>query len=409
MREGEVQLRKGWCVAEHIPPAAFGTLAVYAHDEKEAVDIVSNSFAVPVDGVTKMQILELPLRIHLLSESTKQPRKTTLGMAYLRKGITWIPEYTLKILDDETAELMLRGTLVNEAEDLIHTDVHLVVGVPHFAHTDYMAPIAVGQMIRMIGSAVAPQGIATQIMNRAAIVSNIRTATQFGLGRPVTTRPVAVQGDDLNSAIGNLPQMGGGGAATDYTVYTEKDLTLRRGEKAIITLFKRKITYSHIYRWATQRRMEHFLVLHNSTDTAWTTGPCLAVSGKRPFGKDLLKYTPKGGNGEFPVTAAINIVHDKSEREIYRKFYSPIKNVRFDLVTLAGKLKLRNYEKRTVDVVVTNPVPGKPVEADANGDISSDSTKLKRLERSGSVTWRVKMKPGEEKTLTYVYERYVPL
>jgi len=48
-------------------------------------------------------------------------------MAYLQKGITWIPEYTLKVLDEKTAELTLRGTLVNEAEDLIHSDVHLVV------------------------------------------------------------------------------------------------------------------------------------------------------------------------------------------------------------------------------------------------------------------------------------------
>ena len=61
-------------------------------------------------------------------------------MAYLRKGITWIPDYTLKVLDDDNAELTLRGTIVNEAEDLIHTDVHLVVGVPHFVHTEYMAP-----------------------------------------------------------------------------------------------------------------------------------------------------------------------------------------------------------------------------------------------------------------------------
>ena len=42
MREGEVQLRDGWCVASHIPPAAFGTLAIYAHDKKETVDIVGS-------------------------------------------------------------------------------------------------------------------------------------------------------------------------------------------------------------------------------------------------------------------------------------------------------------------------------------------------------------------------------
>ena len=66
-----------------------------------------------------MQILELPLRIHIQSEAEKRPEKSTVGMAYLRSGITWIPEYTLKVIDDETAELSLRGTLVNEAEDLV--------------------------------------------------------------------------------------------------------------------------------------------------------------------------------------------------------------------------------------------------------------------------------------------------
>ena len=204
MREGEVKLRDGWCVAEHVPPAAFGTLAIYARNEKETVDVVgsgpgeviefdgrdapkdpaakrarleasknlkvqlqythkgqqrtasgklvsvgadfvvletdSNSFAVPTEGITRLQVLELPLRIHLLSEEEKQPATAALGMAYLRQGITWIPEYTLKVLDDDMAELTLRGSLVNEAEDLIHSDVHLVVGVPHFVHTAIPGP-----------------------------------------------------------------------------------------------------------------------------------------------------------------------------------------------------------------------------------------------------------------------------
>jgi hypothetical protein len=200
-----------------------------------------------------------------------------------------------------------------------------------------------------------------------------------------------------------------GAAATDYTVYTKEDLTLRRGEKAIITLFKQKITYSHIYRWSPPGRMEHSLVLHNRTATAWTTGPCLAVSAERPLSEDLLKYTPKGGNGELPVTAAINIAHDKSEREIARKLkdHTPTRDVSLDLVTLEGKLKLRNFEKRTVDIVISNPIPGKPIQADQNGVISADSTKLQLLERAGTIRWHLKLEPGEEKTLTYQYERYV--
>jgi len=472
IREGQVQVRDGWCVARHIPPAAFGTLAIFAHNQKETVDIVgsgpgevvefdgrdapkdaaskrarlqasnnlkvqlhykykdqersaagklvsvgpefvvldsgTNSFAVPLEGITRMQVLELPLRIHLLSEAEKPPQKTTLGMAYLRKGITWIPEYTLTVVDDKTAELTLRGTLVNEAEDLIHTDVHLVVGVPHFVHTKYMAPIAVGQVIRTIGAAVAPAAVRTQIMNRAAIASNTMVSSQFDRPAGVVDQPVGGAGGDLSKALGDLPQMDGA-AATDYTVYTKKDLTLRRGEKAIITLFKRKITYSHIYRWSPPGRMEHSLVLHNRSDTAWTTGPCLAVSAERPLSEDLLKYTPKGGNGELPVTAAINIAHDKAEREIDRKLkaHTPARDVYLDLVTLEGKLKLRNFEKRTVDIVIANPVAGKPIEADQNGVISVDPTKLELLKRAGTIRWHVKMEPGEEKTLTYQYERYV--
>ena len=479
MCAGDVRLRDGWCTARKIPPATFGTLAIYAPNEQETVDIVgtgpgevvefdgrdapkdpatkrarleaannlkvqlhykhkgqnrsaagklvsvgpefvvleddNNSFAVPLKGISRMQILESPMRIHTMSEAEKQPEKTTLGMAYLRKGITWIPDYTLKVLDDQTAELTLRGTLVNEAEDLIHTDVHLVVGVPHFVHTEYLAPIAVGRVLRTIGAAVAsqaagvPQAVTTQIMNRAAVVSNARTAPQFNKPPKVVEKPVEPAAGDLGKALGNLPQMGGA-AATDYTVYTKEDITLRRGEKAIVTLFVKKIKYSHIYRWTPPARMEHSLVLQNQTDTPWTTGPCLALSEARPLSEDLLKYTPKKGNGELPVTAAINIAHEKTESEVERKLNAhsiPNHSVYFDLVTLQGELKLRNYEKRTVDIVISNPIPGKPLTASQGGTMRADPTKLKLEERQGTISWHVKLEPGEETTLTYKYERYV--
>jgi hypothetical protein len=474
MREGEVRLRDGWCVAEEVPPAIFGTLAIYARSEKEAVDIVGSgpgeivefdgrdapkdpaakrtrleaaknlkvqlhykhkgqdrnsagklvsvgpefvvledersSFAVPLDGISKMQILELPLRIHLAADAGGAPEKAALGMGYLRKGITWIPDYTLKVLDDDNAELVLRGTLVNEAEDLVHTDVHFVVGVPHFVHTDFLAPIAVGQVIRSIGAAVAPGGVpqqvTTQMMNRAAIVQNSNVDNQFDA--TVIDKPVAQPGGDL-AALRNLPQLGGA-AATDYTVYTKKDLTLRRGEKAIVTLFTQRIRYSHIYRWSPPAQMEHALVLHNATETPWTTGPCLALSKDNPLSEDLLKYVPKGGSGELPVTAAINVAHDKSETETDRKLkaHSPAPNVSYDLVTLEGTLRLKNFEKRSVEIVISNQVPGKPTRADEKGTFFSDPTKLKLLELEGTVRWTVKLDPGQEKTLKYQYERYVP-
>ena len=243
-------------------------------------------------------------------------------------------------------------------------------------------------------------------MNRAAIASNAMMSPQ--IDQPVVERPIAEGGGDLSTATGNLPQFDGA-AATDYTVYTKKDLTLRRGEKAILTLFRRKITYGHVYRWSPPARIQHSLVLHNRTDTAWTTGPCLAISSERPLSEDLLKYTPKGGNGELPVTAAVNIAHDKTESEIERKLkaHQISSTVFYDLVTLEGELKIRNFEKSDVVIVIDNPVPGKPLSAGEEGRMVADPSKLKLAEREGSVSWRVNLKPGEEKTLTYQYERYV--
>jgi hypothetical protein len=242
-------------------------------------------------------------------------------------------------------------------------------------------------------------------MNRAAIVRNTAPA---GVDPHTVEMPVGEQAGNLQSALGDLPQLGGA-AATDYTVYTKKDLTLRRGEKAILTLFTRKIRYSHIYHWNPPARMSHSLVLQNATDTAWTTGPCLALSNERPLSEDLLKYTPKGAGGELPVTAAINIAHGKSEREVDRKLkdHHVPHNTYFDLVTLKGELTLTNYEKRSVEIVITNPVPGHPLEADHDGRVQTDPTRLKLEERQGTVSWRVKLEPGDRKTLTYTYERYV--
>jgi len=467
-REGDVELREGWCSAGQMPPAAFGTLAFFSHQEGEIVDIVgagpgemvafddrdapsdpaekrsrleahlnlkaslnyshegreksaagkivsvgedyvilqgeNNTFAVPISGIETMQVLELPVRIHVSGEEEGAPQKTRLGMAYLRKGISWIPEYTLNILDGETAELSLRGTLVNEAEDLIHCDVNFVVGVPHFIHTDYHAPLTAGQVIRTIGTAVAPSALQTQISNNAFF-----NTSPSATGGIVVERSLPADNGDLSKTLGNLPQMQGN-ASADYTVYTREDLTLRRGEKAVVTLFVKRIRYEHLYRWTPPGKMKHLLVLVNDTHTAWTTGSCLAIEGRQPLSEDLLKYTPKGGRAEIPVTTAINIAHQQKESEIERqlKAHSPARDVFLDLVTLEGGILLTNYEKKKARLEIAASIPGKPLSASLEGELFVDTKKLKLLERQGKIHWSLELEPGERKSLNYRYERYVP-
>ncbi len=260
------------------------------------------------------------------------------------------------MLDDTTAEITLRGTLINEAEDLVHTDVNFVVGVPNFVHRDFLAPIAVGQIIRTSGGSVAPPTIQSQVMNRAAVASD------------------------------------------------------RRGEKSIVTLMVKRVKYSHLYRWSVPEPLRHSLVLHHQTDAAWTTGPVLLVSDGQPLSQDLLAYTPMKGDGEIPVTAASNISHDRRESESERtvKDVAVGQETSLDLVTIDGLLQLKNFEQRAVRVVVTAPVPGKPIAAGDGGDLSVDPGKLILRERCGSIRWDLTLGPGEKQELSCRYERYVP-
>jgi hypothetical protein len=490
IREGETNLRDGWCVAETIPPAAFGTLAIFANDKDKVVDIVGagpgeifefddkdlpkdvavkrkrmelslnlkaelqysvkgnvrkaageivsvgaefvilddgdNNFAVPLNEITRMQVLGLPLRLHLAENTqaektaekpdekkTDAAKPTSIGMAYLTKGgITWIPEYTLRITDEENAELTLRGTVINEGEDLIHTDIHLVVGVPNFVHANLMAPIAAGQAIRTIGTALSgtipkESQFQSQITNSAAIFRNRGQVVSEEQSQPRDE----ISHQNLERVTGNLPKLDAIGG-TDFTVYTKGDMTLRRGEKAILTLFTQKVKISNMYHWKLGGSVEHRLVLINQTGTPWTTGPCLVISPeKQPLSEDVLYYTAKNGRCELPLTAAINIATESSEKEVSRetKKYSPNNSSSyFDLVKLAGELKLQNYEKNPVEILITGTISGAPLELGEQGKATMKPDKLRLLEKEANVRWMFTMKPGENKSVTYQYERYVP-
>lgn len=480
-QEGSVELQEGWCYARDIPPAAFGTLAIYATDPDQVVDVVGagdgeliefdgqhvpddpeskqarleanlgfrvrldyqrngddrqgemrheegklvsviegfaildtakQTVAVPLDGVRRMQLRDLPLRVHVSQSDGSDADEATLGIAYLRKGMMWIPEYTLKVIDEETAELTLRGTLVNEAEDLVHCDVNFVVGVPHFVHSDLMSPVVVGRTLRSIGAGLprddVPPQLMSQMMNRAVVANNSR----------VSPRAVDADGESGDSAdgaaavqqlMGNLPVLESPGSG-DYTVYTRDDLTVRRGERSIVTLFTQQVRYRHRYRWDTTDAIEHELVLDNETPTAWTTGPCLTLSGNQPLSEDVLAYTPVGSSGQVQVTTAINVAHSVKERETDRelKAHEPRHNEFYDLVTIGGTIRIKSYEERPVELAITAPIDGRPTDADQEGEISIDATRLRLLDRGGRIKWEPTLEPQQSLTLEYEYERYVP-
>ncbi len=64
-----------------------------------------------------------------------------LKMKYLQKGLSWSPMYTLKLLDENRASLILQAEIINDAEDLEMANIDLVLGTPNFRYDMYLTDL----------------------------------------------------------------------------------------------------------------------------------------------------------------------------------------------------------------------------------------------------------------------------
>ncbi|MHC5145559.1 MAG: hypothetical protein ACYSOK_00460, partial [Planctomycetota bacterium] len=93
----------------------------------------------PADTITRKETKET---MTLKLEKSKKSDTAQVGMAYVQKGIRWIPSYRVEIDGKGKAVIKLQGTIINELADLDDISTHLVIGVPRFAFKDTPDPIS---------------------------------------------------------------------------------------------------------------------------------------------------------------------------------------------------------------------------------------------------------------------------
>ncbi len=97
------------------------------------------------------------------------PAKAELTIAYLEKGFTWTPSYLVNISDEKQADITLEAVLSNDSEDLVDTDVSLVVGYPSFMYADVITPLSLQQNV---GDFVARLASSSPATAGAMVLSN---------------------------------------------------------------------------------------------------------------------------------------------------------------------------------------------------------------------------------------------
>lgn len=341
-------------------------------------------------------------------------KKAEIALSYIEKGINWSPGYLVDISDPKEASITLEAVLASDAEDLENTDVYFVVGFPNFAFADTITPLALQQSITELMQSLS-RGPGSPAFGQLANV--MRQSMGYGGYADETQTPIYSAGVSM-----------AGEANEDLFTYQQKNVTLKKGDRARYTVFTTKAPYEHVYEWEIPDSMNiddrghrrsdsgpstqdqapvwHALRLVNKSKERWTTAPALTMRNNMPVAQDTLRYTPPGGRISLKLTATTDIKADQTQTEVSR---TPVEIVRrtFDDVVVSGKLVVKNLKAETVKMHVTKSVVG---EVKSSGQLSKVTRVAKKLDAynpTSEIEWEFDLPAGQERELTYEYRVYI--
>ena len=397
----------------HVPPEFLllksegKLLALYFHSIARVV--------LPPDAVLEESQEEEHKALQFKVRGAKDHAHLTMG--YLEHGLGWTPSYLISLQDDKKAQITMQAVLLNDAEDLKNTDLFFVVGVPNFAYSNIPSPMALQQNLLEFMQAAARKDDMSN-----ARYSNAITGQMIG---------GIIDAEAAPSLVSTTEELQGS-PEEDLFLYTRKDVTLAQGERATYNVFSDTVNYEHIYEWdledqprvdafgiaqnmpatgsdrSTRQNVWHSLRLKNTTKFPWTSAPTLVISDSKPVAQDTLPYTPKSASSILKLTIATDIRASHEENEVDRqKDVQRRHNYNYDQVTVEGKLTVKNYKSKAVQLSITDRVRG-TVESQTDDGKSEKLAEAITVDNPLSrLTWEITLQAGEEKTIKYRYKLWL--
>jgi hypothetical protein len=357
-------------------------------------------------------------RLRLRTESTPSVgggAEARVGVAYVQRGLRWVPAYKLDIDGAGKARVQMEATLVNDLIDLDGVTMNLVIGVPTFEFGGLNDPISMQQEL----AAVSARMDAQQAFYNVASNS-------------LRTQVAGFAGEAAPDAA--APEVAGGEAAEDLFVFTLRNISLKKGERMTLPLREFHLSYADLYkldlpftlpildlaRQLAKPTVIHTLRLKNESDAPLTTAPALVLSKGRVLAQGKLLYTPIGAQTDLAINPAIDVRVTTDEREVGRTPDAVSWNKEnYGRIDLAGEIRLLNQKNLPIEVEVTRQVLGLADSVEQGGtmrqlEIASIARELERapwwgwwswpywwfrFNGFGEYRWTVKLEPGKEAVL----------
>lgn len=350
----------------------------------------------PLDKVTAFYILEPATTTQEVKEKDGKLRIKTgkvrgsgplvLGLSYLQTGITWVPQYTLDLQNNEHGGVLsFSATVQNDLDDLVDTTMYLAEDGPRFDRE--LSPLVVfDEEARHYGK--APLYLAE-----------------------VTTRGVSKQAFDLAAGVEHeyLPSL---------LMYKKTGITLKKGERAVLPIFQGVIRVEPIYRlelartaYNAQLRKEPIWKgyrVYNDSAMHWVKGHVLVKMGDKPLALQEFPFIAPRSSGTIRVLTEKSILSEVTEVEFERvQSALTYHNVQYSSVQIKGEIELLNTKDEKALLSVSHLIPGEVSAASDGASLTKQANSLSGPNPQTQVTWEVTIPAHGTKRLTYTYQTYV--
>jgi hypothetical protein len=277
----------------------------------------------------------------------KPPEQVTLR--YMTTGITWVPSYTLDLIDNDDdvddekrATLNMRATILNDIEtdtgdeddgkEFYLDDCSCIAGFPNVRFSGVTDPLAGSSTIE-------------QFFNELSRGAN----SPPGGPRAMSNRMVMQQAQAPPQAFGasSYGSLGGGDVQLPASMQKDNDLYHYRfhsvsvpkgGRTSLQVLRDHVVTYEDLYEvvvpasnsWSSNGYAQqqsptdekptytvyHFLKIKNSSAVPWTTAPVAVFRGGEFMSQDQMHYVPAGADARVKITKALSVIVDCDERTL---------------------------------------------------------------------------------------------
>jgi hypothetical protein len=321
----------------------------------------------------------------------------------IQTGISWVPSYLLKLTDNKKANLDIKATIENDAENIVDVPLSLVVGNPQMFY---------GKQLDMISG-----GIVHVYSRTDNIGFNANTTASYDYD-------IREYGEtDNENATGEK--------SNDLYYYNLGNLNIEKGAKAIVKLSTNDIEYKDLYELDIQDKVNywqtkvaaidpntvyetwHVLKVDNKTTAPFSTGPVFVIDENgKPLAQDEMKYTPVGATTKIKLSKAIDVQTANDEEVIARETSKTLINNReYEVVKIKGKIKVANYQSKQIKISISKTVNGRITNTGGGTTtvLPNRNSNYMNLNDINITRWEKEIKPNETLILEYEYEVLVAI